>query len=379
MDIKEIPSVAYATAYEQAMGIGVRVVKVSLDWALLEPSVGSYDNTLPAIVNSFYPTQTGDLALILRPLDTAGPSMPAELVGRAYDDPAVIAAFENFLTNLHAQLPALNASGKLKWMHIGNEIDAYLGSDAAGWAQWQSFFQAVKAKAKSLWGPGLEVSSIAQFSVLNDPNRLALYLNLLPDLDTAVLTYYPLNADFTVRPVSAVETDFAHMVDTIPGKNIVLQECGYPSSTVNNSSEPMQADFISAVFGAWDNHGDRIRLIDLAWQYDVAPGTVDQWVIDYGMEGSPNEAAFRGYLGTLGLADYDGTEKEAMQRLRDELQARTWGQFPVEDINRDGVIDSNDLGILMSRWGTADLAADLDGSGGVGNSDLLQLLQARDR
>lgn len=326
MDVKDIPSVTYAMAYDQAMTIGVREVSVSLDWSLLEASVGSYDNTLAEIIDIFYPVQAGDLTLVLRPLDTPGPSLPSELDGLAYDDPAVIAAFENFLTNLYAQLPTLNASGKLKWIHIGNEIDAYLGNDPTRWAQWKTFFQAAKAKVRNLWGTGVEVSSIVQFSVLNDTNKKVLYLNLLPDLDNAVLTYYPLNADFTMRPVSTVATDFALMANEISGKSILLQECGYPSSSVNNSSETQQAEFISAVFEAWDNNINRIRLIDLTWQYDVSSTTVDQWVIDFGMTGNPEEAAFRAYLGTLGLGNYDSTEKAAMERLREELQARRWEQ-----------------------------------------------------
>jgi len=70
MDVKETPSVTYATAYSEAISIGVREVSISLDWSLLEPSVGNYDNTLPSIIDSFYPTQSGDITLILRPLDS---------------------------------------------------------------------------------------------------------------------------------------------------------------------------------------------------------------------------------------------------------------------------------------------------------------------
>jgi len=326
MDVKEVPLVTYTVAYDQAMTLGVREVSVSLDWSSLEPSVGNYDNTLSGIIDAFYPIQTGDLTLVLRPLDTPGPSLPAELAGLAYDDPAVITAFENFLTNLHAQLQNLNASGKLKWIHVGNEIDAYLGSDSARWSQWQTFFRAAKAKISSLWGASIEVSSIIQFSALSDAVKLVLYLNLLPELDSAALTYYPLNADFTMRPSSTVATDFDFMVNTISGKTILLQECGYPSSSVNNSSETLQADFISSVFEAWDTHLTRIRLIDFTWQYDVSSTQIDQWVIDFGMSGQPNEAAFRKYLGTLGLSNYDSTEKEALQRLRNELQIRKWAQ-----------------------------------------------------
>jgi hypothetical protein len=323
LDIKKIPSITYDMAYKQGVALGVREVSVSLDWALLEPTLGNYDNTLPDIIETYYPLQTGDITLVLRPLDTPGPSLPSGLTGN-YDDPAVITAYENFLTNLHGKLSNLNASGKLKWIHVGNEIDANLGTDPVKWAQWQIFFVAAKAKIESLWGAQVNVSSIVQFNVLNDTVKRALYLNLLPDMDSAVLTYYPLNADFTMRPPSTVAADFGIMVNTIPGKEILLQECGYPSSVSNNSSESLQADFISAVFNAWDDHSDRIKLIDIAWQYDVSEAEVDQWVIDFGMSGQPNEDKFKQYLWTLGLSNYDSTEKPALQRLRDELQLRSW-------------------------------------------------------
>jgi len=326
MDVKENAMDTYGDAYSQAMSLGVREVSISLDWALLEPTPGNYDNTLPGIIDSFYPSQAGDVTLVLRPLDTPGPSVPAGLEGLSYDNPQVISAFNNFLANLHAQLSTLNASGKLKWIHIGNEIDAYLGTNVTRWNQWQTFFKAAKDRVESLWGSDVIVSSIIQFSVLNDTSRLSLYSNLLTDLDSAVLTYYPLNSDFTMRGVSTVDTDFKTMVNKITGKNIILQECGYPSSPINGSSEATQADFISAVFDAWDRNINRISLIDIAWQNDVSSATVDQWVIDYGMSGNAYESAFKAYLATLGLKNYNGTEKLAMQRLRDELKARKWLQ-----------------------------------------------------
>ena len=308
------------------MSLGVREVSVSLDWALLEPSVGTYDDTIPAIMDAFYPNYAGDISIVLRPLDTSGPSMPSDIAGLSFDNTQVITAFENFLDHLHSQLGTLNASGKLKWIQVGNEIDATLGSDPAKWAQWQTFFNAAKTKIHALWGPNVIVSSIIQFNALNDSNTRTQYLNFLPSLDSATLTYYPLNSDFTVRPTSDIASDFDFLVNTIPGKPIILQECGYPSSTVDNSSETQQADFISAVFNAWDAHLDRIALIDFAWQYDVSDAQASQWVIDYHQNGQPYENEFKQYLLTLGLSHNDGTEKPALQRLRDELLARAWAQ-----------------------------------------------------
>jgi len=326
LDVKEIPSVTYGSAYQLAMNMGVREVSVSLDWVSFEDVTGNYIdpfNTLLAI-ESFYPFQLGDTTLVLRPLDTLGPRLPTNLAGLPYDDSAVITAFENFLFDLHKKLPNLNASGKLTRIQIGNEIDAYLGSDAAKWVQWQTFFLAAKAKIETLWGTSVEVSSVVQFSALSDDNKRPLYLAFLNNMDSATITYYPLKADFTMRPPSTVATDFSFITDTIANKDIIFQECGYPSSATNNSSETQQADFISAVFEAWDTHRDRIKLIDFAWQYDVSETTVNQWVIDFGMSGQPNENAFKSYLWTLGYSNYDSSEKLALQRLKDELAARNW-------------------------------------------------------
>ncbi len=329
MDVKNIALVDYATAYGQATALGVREVSVSLDWSLFEPTtVGTYtdpNGILPAL-NAFYPTQTGDVTLVLRPLDTPGPRFPADLAGLTFDNLSVINAFRDFLTHLHSQLPTLNASGKLKWIHVGNEIDATLGSNATQWLQWQTFFNAAKTHIETLWGVDVVVSSVVQFGALTNDSVRPLYLNFLPALDSAALTYYPLNGDFTVKPSSVVAADFDFMASTIISKPILLQECGYPSGTLNASSESQQADFVTAVFDAWDTHRDRINLIDFAWQYDVDEATVDQWVIDFGMSGQANEDKFRSYLQTLGLSNNDSTEKLALQRLKDELQARSWGQ-----------------------------------------------------
>lgn len=324
LDVKQVPAVTYAAAYQQAMDLGVGEVSLALDWESLEPTAGNYDDSLVDTIEAFYPTQPADLTLVLRPLDTPGPRLPADLAGLPFDDPAVIAAFENFLAHLHSRLPKLNASGRLKWIHIGNEIDAELGSDALRWAQWESFFRAARNRIRSLWGIGVEVGSIVQFGALKEPSTRAAYLGFLPELDGAVINYYPLAADFGMRPVSDVAGDFELIVSSIAGKPIWIQECGYASSPVNRSNETRQADFISAVFDAWDRHRDRIELIDFAWQYDVSEAQADQWVLDYGMAGQPYENEFKHYLWSLGLSHHDTTEKLALQRLRDELGARSW-------------------------------------------------------
>lgn len=51
-----------------------------------------------------------------------------------------------------------------------------------------------------------------------------------------------------------------------------------------------------------------------------------------------------------------------------------WSPVVAGDIDGDGLVDGEDLGLLLGAWGLADAAADLDGSGLVDGPDLAILL-----
>jgi hypothetical protein len=53
-----------------------------------------------------------------------------------------------------------------------------------------------------------------------------------------------------------------------------------------------------------------------------------------------------------------------------------WREILRGDINGDGSVNSADLGILLSSWGTSGGPADLNGDGSVNSADLGILLSA---
>ncbi len=60
---------------------------------------------------------------------------------------------------------------------------------------------------------------------------LVVVLKSILGMDVAVLTYYPLNADFTVQAVSVVAGDFALMASALTGKRLgALISHGYESA-----------------------------------------------------------------------------------------------------------------------------------------------------
>ena len=127
-----------------------------------------------------------------------------------------------------------------------------------------------------------------------------------------------------MRPTADVARDLVRLATLFPDHPIRLQECGYASGAGCGGSEAAQADFVSAVFDAWDQLADRLVHVDFTWQHDVSTTTVDGWVTAYGMSGHPHEDAFRAYLATLGLHHHDGSAKPAWDRLTVEAAARGW-------------------------------------------------------
>jgi hypothetical protein len=135
-----------------------------------------------------------------------------------------------------------------------------------------------------------------------------------------MLTYYPLNADFSVREPQVVHEDFAKLVELFPSKPIYILEAGYPSSPLLGSSEAKQADFVQEIFKAWDTYIGHIKLLDFLWLHDIPPAVVEELGDYYGLR----DETFLAYLATLGLRTFEGQDKEAFRVLSLEAESRGW-------------------------------------------------------
>lgn len=318
VDIGAAAGETYEQALDAAWTLGVDEVKLSLDWNQLE-TAGGFDFTLLDIADSFYPAKGVPLTLVLRPINTNRTTLPADLTGAGFDSPVVRSRFEALLTAMHARL----SRTQLVRVLVGNEVGGVLGGDAAAWAAFTGFVEVARSRIRALWGE-VPVGSIVQWHILTSASHAAAVGALNAVTDFVAVNYYPLEGDFSMRPTTDVAGDFQAVVDLFPGRDIVFQECGYASDPFCQSSEAQQEAFIAAVFAAWDTHAAAIRHIDFAWQTDVPSSTVAGWVVEYGMQGQPNEARFAAYLGSLGMRRSTGEAKPAWNRLTLELARRGW-------------------------------------------------------
>ena len=132
-----------------------------------------------------------------------------------------------------------------------------------------------------------------------------------------------------VRPPSAVHGDFAAVVNAIPDKPIIYYQIGYPSSPSLGSSPEQQATFITEAFRAWDEHADRILMLDFQWMHETPAFGLDQYA-EYYQSDSPD---FRAFLGSLGLQSWSGKPKPAWGVLSREAAARGFGPARGEPTN----------------------------------------------
>lgn len=308
----------YLGAVAQIRRVGASTTSVSLAWDDIEtaPEVFLPEKDYLAIANSVYPTQGLGVALAINPIHINRNRLPADLKMRPLDDPEVIQRFCRLLDHVFLRTPKLN----LACLVIGNEIDINLGVDSRKWVQFTRFFQMTAAYARSRRkkvpvGTKITFAGLTE-DYVRESAAIARYADVL------MATYYPLHPDFTVKSTEQVAKDFGLLKERAKevGKPLYLLECGCPSSVACQSSEAKQAEFVRAVFTAWDDAAQEIPHLSFTWLTDLPQRAVLDTSQDLGISIS----AFREYLGSLGLRTYGGRgkDKEAFLALIEEAKKR---------------------------------------------------------
>ena len=304
----------FSKAYFMAKDAGLSFVQLTPGWDDIEPAKGQYkdpqDNL--AAAKAFYSAEGIKVALSVSPLDTNIDRVPADLKGKPMNDPAVIDRYNAMMDNVLSKLDGVT----LQDVSVGNEVDVSLGNNDTKWQQYTDFYNAARAHLKAEH-PDLKIGVKATFYGLTRDNVEHLR-TLNENSDVILVTYYPLNPDFTVRDPSAVKGDFDKICSLYPGKEIYFLELGYPTSPLLNSSDEKQAEFVRQTFAAWDGHKDRIKLVNFVYMHDIPKSSVDKMTGYYGL----NDPKFAAYLGTLGLRTADGTDRPAWTAFTEEAKAR---------------------------------------------------------
>ncbi len=295
----------YDRVLQALSDVGAKATPLSLFWDDLEPN-GTYapDPDWPAIANAIYPANNLQIALMFSVLDTVADRRPSDLQALPYNDPAVIARFTAFLTEVLTRMPDV----ELTSVGIGNEVDGVL--TGAEWDKYGRFFVAAREVVHGV-RPGVPVGMTITWAGLIGPE--ATKARALADLgDVWMINYYPLLDGFRIDDPASLPTTLDAMLTAAQTKSVYLTEVGYPSGGCG-ATPVGQVDFVRGVLEYADDHADRIGMVTLVWLHDLSADEVSGYTTYYGIK----DACFADYLTTLGLRTADGTDKPAFAWLRD--------------------------------------------------------------
>jgi hypothetical protein len=301
---REVPpptSQDFLNAVNLVYGAGARGMVETQTWSALEPSAGQYSvqslqNDLTFQAGKGLQTYFG-----IQVINTVPKAVPSDLMGVSWDDPQMKARF-------HALLDAIKPllTSQVAYISVGNEVDLYLSAHPSEWAAYQNFYEDAVAYIHQTL-PGIRVGVTTTFGGASGGAQASVAaLNGMSDV--WIFTYYPLGGGFVPSAPQLPLTDFPTMLTLASTKDVVLQEVGYPTSTLISSSEANQADFVNQFFQAWQNAGQRIRFLSFFLLHDFTPTFCAELNAYYQ---SPPDPAFQAYLCSLGLRHEDGTEKPA--------------------------------------------------------------------
>ena len=229
-----------------AHAAGVTRVPLTYAWGLLEPEPGEYDDSTLAMAALYLPAMGMALDIAITPIAGNRLVMPSDLAGRDFDDPEVIQRYVNLIDHVMSVL----AGSDVGLLLVGVEVDTLLGNDDDSWTEFATFAAAVADYVHTI-RPEIEVGvQSTTYSRLDDP---AHWSAIDAVTDIIATSYYPLDG-LIARDLSEISSDFDALTTLYPNRIIRLVEAGFPSSQANGSSSELQAQFIHALFAAWDEH-----------------------------------------------------------------------------------------------------------------------------
>lgn len=302
-------------ALQQAYDAGMTLLHSAPKWNEFEKSPGQVDLTDDAdAIGEFAEERNLPIALNIRIVDTNQRSMPKSYQGWRFDD-------ARMADRLRAAIRAFPASYKrhTRFLAIGNEVDGYLSSRQGEIGAYAKLIGDVAGTARQEF-PNAELTVNFTFAAVGDMNR---YRAITELTDFASFTYYPLNADFTMRPPSDLRPDIERMLAASGGKKLYIQEIGYASAEQLNSSTQRQAEFYVNAFQILRDRSDRITGATFLFMSDFSKDVVDSLGQYYRL---PNSSNFKAYLQTLGIVERNGTPKPAWDVFRREALVMRGGR-----------------------------------------------------
>jgi hypothetical protein len=294
--------------FDQSVNAGIKYVSGAGKWTELEPSNGNFKLDSIDFQAHLAQSNGAKMSFTLRLIDTIHKAVPSDLMNKGWMDPEMQ---KRVLRLVDAMLPVMH--GRVQWFMFGNEVDGYFDRHPNEIADFVRLYDLVAARVKST-DSGIRVATTVMFGGID---KLKGPLQPLNDrFDFISLTYYPMKPDFTVQDPDAPLRDLPRMKAMARGRQIVLQEIGYPTGAANKSDEEMQARFFRNVFDQMGKDPGTFAAGSVFLLADLRDKFATELAGYYGINGYE---PFRSYLQTLGMFDKSGRAKKSWSVFQSAL------------------------------------------------------------
>jgi hypothetical protein len=300
------PQVAdFVAAIDSSVSVGAKGIVQTYTWRDLEPD--SARLSVQRVIDDIRYARSRGLQVFLgiQVINTVRREVPPDLVALPWTDARLQRRFERLLDAL---TPIL---GDVTYFSIGNEVAGFLRSQVE-WAPYTAFVtQEVASLHRRV--PTIKVGVTMEY--VEAASQTTVARALIAATDVAIFTHYPFELDrFIVSPPTITRTTFDNMILLAGGKPVVLQELGYPASSLNGSSESQQAAFFTDAIAQWRARGSTaMPFVSLFLLHDFTPQQCNDFGTYYNL---PNQPAFIGFLCSIGLRRADGTPRLAWGAVR---------------------------------------------------------------
>jgi hypothetical protein len=294
--------------FDQTMQTGVTYISGAGKWIELEPSRGKFKLDSIDFQSHLAVNHRAKMSYTLRLIDTVHKVVPQELMKKGWMDAEMQ---KRVLSLVDALAPVLR--DRVQWFVFGNEIDGYFDRHPDEVGDFVRLYDLVAARLHESV-PGIKMASSIQFGGID---KLKGPLQALNDrFDFLMLTYYPMKGDFTVQDPDAPLRDLPRMKVAANGRQVVLQEIGYPTGAANKSNEDLQAQFFHNVFFEMRKDPQTFAAGNVFLMADLRDKFARDLASYYGITG---HEPFRMFLQTLGLFDANGRPKKSWSVFESEL------------------------------------------------------------
>ncbi len=283
----------------------------------LEPTSGDYRNVKEKLGGYNYMGKTlaaGTNYFGINLINTTRRDISDDLEATPWTSPVMLQRFVALLTAVTKEMRPL-----VTQFILGNEVDVYFEKHPDELEDYLAFYRAAVPHLRQAF-PGVKLGISVTFDGLHK-GRQASIAQLIAASDAAFVTFYPQGV-YTDGVISPAITGLDEIIASAQGKDVYLQEVGYPSASVPPGLTPeMQAEFFRTIIPAIDQR-PQIKMAAVFAMHDIDSVTCDRLMAYYGFSGVPKVAleGFRTMLCSLGLRQADGKPKPAWDAVITQLK-----------------------------------------------------------